>query len=91
MALDNARHVAGDLSAATLLIVGEGPERANLQRRASRTRVEGPRQFRRAVTQSALSLYYSAAMCYCSPREAEGWRTWCWSRWLRPAGGGRRA
>jgi len=73
MALETLGTLRATYPQATLLIVGEGPERANLQRRAVELGLRDRVSFAGAVTQSALSLYYSAADVLLLTSEREGW------------------
>ncbi|MBB5519190.1 glycosyltransferase [Amphiplicatus metriothermophilus] len=58
---------------ATLLIAGEGPERARLERRARRLGVDGRARFLGAVPHEDLPALYSAADALVLASSREGW------------------
>ncbi|MCC6469812.1 MAG: glycosyltransferase family 4 protein [Alphaproteobacteria bacterium] len=62
-----------DLDGFTLLIVGLGPERANLERLAASLGVAQRVRFCGAVDQAELRIYYSAATMLVLASDREGW------------------
>lgn len=70
--IESLAEIATAVPGVTLTVVGDGPERAHLARRAKELRVDHRIQFAGAVSNSSLPPYYHDADLFIAPSLAEG-------------------
>jgi glycosyltransferase involved in cell wall biosynthesis len=69
----SAESTSGDVSRATVLIVGRGPEEARLRRLATDLGLGARVRFAGVVPHESLASWYAAADLFCLATEREGW------------------